>query len=206
MGRHAGSRNSDFVQTRQALLRAVSTKLRTEKGLRTNFQELAAAAGVSATTMRHYFGSRQGLVRALLENDLATGSPYLLAAATQGPLSLRESIEEFIANLRIGLEMGALEPHLLGLSEGLGDEEVGPAYLDNILEPTIRATEARLSRLIAFGVMPSCDVRVAALELLSPLLMAVLHQKGLGGTKVRPLDLDAFSSEHIERFLKAYGS
>jgi AcrR family transcriptional regulator len=206
MGRHSGSRNSDFEQTRKALLSAVRGKLRANGGLKTNFQDLAFTAGVSTTTLRHYFGSRQGLVKAILEHDLSEGAPYLLSAATQGPLTLRESLEEFAMNLRMGFEFGALRSHELGLSEGLGDQLVGPAYLANILEPTIFATESRFSRLIAAGTMPPCDVRIAALSFLSPLLLAVIHQNSLGGVEMRHLDLETFSQEHIERFLKAYST
>jgi AcrR family transcriptional regulator len=206
MGRHSGSRNSDFEQTRKALLSAVRERLRADGGLKTNFQELAVTAGVSTTTLRHYFGSRQGLVKAILEHDLTEGAPHLLAAATQGPLTLRESIEDFAMNLRLGFEFGVLRSHELGLSEGLGDQMVGPAYLNNVLEPTILATESRFSRLIAVGTMPPCDVRIAALFFLSPLLLAVMHQRSLGGCEVRYLDLETFSREHIERFLKAYST
>ena len=197
MGRHSGSRNSDFEQTRKALLSAVRGRLRADGGLKT---------GVSTTTLRHYFGSRQGLVKAILEHDLSEGAPHLLAAATQGPLTLRESLEDFAMSLRMGFEFGVLRSHELGLSEGLGDQMVGPAYLNNVLEPTILATESRLSRLIAAGAMPPCDVRIAALSFLSPLLLAVMHQRSLGGGEVRHLDLETFSQEHIERFLKAYST
>ena len=206
MGRHSGSRNSDFEQTRKTLLSAVRERLRADGGLKTNFQELAATAGVSTTTLRHYFGSRQGLVKAILEHDLTEGAPYLLATATQGPLTLRESLEDFAMNLRVGFEFGVLRSHELGLSEGLGDQLVGPAYLNNVLEPTILATESRFSRLIAVGAMPPCDVRIAALTFLSPLLLAAMHQRALGGCELRRLDMEAFSQEHIERFLKAYNT
>jgi AcrR family transcriptional regulator len=204
MGRRAGSKNSDFEQARSALLTAVRNKLYSHDGLKTNFQELAKTAGVSTTTLRHYFGSRQGLIRAVLEQDFQDISASLLATATQGPLTLRDSLEEFSRVMRDELLRGGLRSHEIGLGDGLCDKEVGPAYIHNVFEPLVRAMEARFSRLITAKAMGECNTRNAALIFLTPLLLGLLHQHSLGGDTVRPLEFEPFLKEHLDRFIKSY--
>jgi hypothetical protein len=46
--------------------------------------------------------------------------------------------------------------------------------------------------------------RGAALMLLSPIILAMLHQRDLGGEKVRCLDVDAFVATHADAFIRAY--
>ncbi|WP_437929371.1 hypothetical protein WMF37_08890 [Sorangium sp. So ce291] len=64
-----------------------------------------------------------------------------------------------------------------------------------------RGDGLRLARHVAAGELAPCDLRHAALALLGPLLLALLHQGPLGGRVCGPLDLDAFAATHqsIER-------
>jgi hypothetical protein len=48
------------------------------------------------------------------------------------------------------------------------------------------------------------DTRHAALALLSPVILALLHQAELGGAKDHPLDVDRFLSDHAAAFARAY--
>ena len=75
-----------------------------------------------------------------------------------------------------------------------------------MLEPTLRALEARLARHVAAGQLPQCDLRHAALSVASPVLFALLHQDALSGRALRPLDVDGFVAEHVARFLRAWGA
>lgn len=89
------------------------------------------------------------------------------------------------------------------------NEVVGPGYLDGVLEPTVMAVEARMSVHASrgetvFAADDALAVRTAALAFLSPILVALLHQHALAGTKCRPLDIDAFLSLHVKRFVASY--
>ena len=47
------------------------------------------------------------------------------------------------------------------------------------------------------------DLRHPAMSLLAPLLRAILHQRELGGTTVRHLDLGTFMDDHAAAFVRA---
>ena len=64
--------------------------------------------------------------------------------------------------------------------------------------------QARLERHIAEGQMRRSDTRAAALMLLSPLLVAVLHQDQLGGRQAHALELHSLAEELAGAFVRAY--
>ncbi len=205
MGRPTGSRNPDFDATRTRLAAAALARLGAADGTRASFRELSAAAGVSVATMRHYFGTREGLIAAVLEMSNAAGQRYLLEVAA-GPLGpVGESLAHVLGRIGEGFRRGGLaQIHAIGLSAGLREPALGPAYLQQVLEPTIEALEARLARHIARGELRVGDVRHLALSLLTPPLMALLHQHALGGACTRPLSYEAFCADHLAGFLRAY--
>ncbi len=110
----------------------------------------------------------------------------------------------FVQSVAFGWKNGVGAIHLLGLHAGLGHRQLGPAYVTEILEPTLQSAEARIARHIEKKGLAECDVRHAALALLSPLVLGLLHQDGLFGAKCRTLDLDAFLDDHVKQFLRAH--
>lgn len=205
MGRPAGSRNPDFESARGALLQAALVRLGEPGGKRASFRELAASAGVSVATLRHYFGSREQLVEAVLAWCHFAGQRYLLEVAT-GPLEpVSESLARLLARMEEGFRHGVDRVHAIGLAEGMGEPVLGPAYLREVLDPTVEAVEARLARHIARGELRAGDVRHMALSLVTPPLLALLHQGVLGGCRTRPLSYSAFCADHVSGFLRAFG-
>lgn len=191
MGRRPGSRNADFEATRASLLERIGARLAAEDGLGASLRELAAAAGVSTATLRHYFGDREALVEAYLEHCHRQGARYVAMVATE-PLQedAAASMRWTLDQIRFGLERSPLgRIHAFGLRAGLESPELGPSYLRNLLEPTLRCVEARIERHQARGELQGHDARVLALQLVAPLLLAVLHQRSLFGCEMRPLDL-----------------
>ncbi len=207
MGRPPGSHNPDFEATRARLLRGVFARLAEPDGARASFRELAASAGVSVATLRHYFGTREGVLTALFEQSHEAGRRYLLDVAA-GPIGpVRASLAYVLEQIGAGFRAGMLDKlHAIGLSAGMRDPMIGPAYLRQILEPTIEAIEARLARHVARGELSPGDLRHMALSLVAPPLVALLHQGALGGSGTRPLSYEAFCADHVEGFVRAYGA
>lgn len=193
MGRKRGSHNADFERTRVDLLVRLGPRLLALDGAGASMRELAAVAGVGVTTLRHYFPDRDVLVRAYLEHCHQQGREYLLLIATH-PLQddAATSLRWTLDLVRVGLERGPLlAMHALGLREGMHSTTLGPAYLNNLLEPTLACVEVRIERHQARGELRDLTPRLLALQLVAPLLLALLHQRALCGDQVRPLELGA---------------
>lgn len=205
MPRTQGSRNADYAEERTALVTRLRAALVTHPSpAQLSFRQLAALADVSAPTLRHYFANREGVFVAVLEDMHRQGLPYLAAAATLPIADARQSLRWFLESLLFGWRAGVEALHRFGLTAGMGHPVLGPAYVQEILEPTLQALEARLARHVADGTLVARDVRHAALELLSPVVLALLHQDGLGGTRCRPLDVARFVEDLLESFLRAH--
>ncbi len=204
MSRPAGRRNADYDTERERLVLRLVPALLRPGGAELSFRQLAESAGTSPATLRHYFGDRKAVFVAALSSLHRVGLPYLHAAATQPIEGVRASLKWLLGQIITGWQGGVGAIHALGLAAGLGDEKLGPAYLAEVLEPTLQATESRIARHVASGELEPCDIRHAALELLSPLFLGLLHQDNLRGARCRPLDLDAFLKDHLDRFLRAY--
>jgi AcrR family transcriptional regulator len=205
MARKTGDRNRDFDKKREQLLDSLQLRLLHEDAPRITMNEMAIVAGVSLSSLRHHFGSRSGLYAALLQRYGLIGKRFLeqITAPPQKPL--RESLAELLRLILTGLRHGVLDIHAVGLAVGMRDRVVGPAYLHAILEPTLQSVETRLALHVQRGELRPCDLRIAALSLISPLLLAAIHQHGLCGQDVRPLSLDALCDDLLVHFLRAYG-
>ena len=205
MARTSGARNTDYDEKRAALAATAAQTLlqSTDAAERPSLRELSRSTGVSVNNLRHYFEDRDGVVAAAFEALGTQGAPYLarLRALEAEPpeVSLPAVVQELVTHWEDGL--GAL--HQTGLVEGLGSVRLGPSYVREILEPTLQGFEGLLAAYVAQGRLAGTP-RTMALALLSPVLLALLHQGALGGAGCRPLDLPAFADEHVAGFLRAY--
>jgi AcrR family transcriptional regulator len=207
MTRPLGTRNAQFEDRRQALLLKAGARLAVQNTEPPSFRELALACGVSVATLRHYFGNRETLIKELFALHLDTGRRHLQNA--ERPPAARESIEsslrEVLERIARGWTSGFLGSlHRIGLSEGLRHSATALDYLVDVLEPTLQALEKRLQASIDHGLIIECDTRHAALALVSPLLLALLHQHDLGGTRCRPLSVPNLIDEQVKMFARAY--
>src|SRR5262249_52863731 len=146
--------------------------------------QLAAAADVTAPTLQHYFGDRTGVVAALLEEYRQRGESRLAKVSRpHGPFadSIREFAHSFVFGMQAGHPVRPGDVLAASLCEGLADPLVSPLALGHIIDPAVDALTARLAEHAARGEMVADDLRGAALMLVSPLLLAVLHQDQMNG-------------------------
>ena len=208
MSRTKGARDLDHDAKRRNLLEKMTLHLMRREGERASFRDLAAAAGVTGPTLRHYFGDRRAVIGAVLEECLRRGRPGLDSQrSTRLPLdaSIRAYAVDLVAALTADKSVRLGDIFALSLAEGLIDPAYGRPALEHILEPTLQVLEARLELHIARGEMrPDTDARAASLQLISPLLLACLHQNQLDGLRVRPLSLDRLVDDTCAAFMRAY--
>jgi AcrR family transcriptional regulator len=207
MGRTPGIRNTDYEAKRLAILRALYPSLMTPEGATMSFRAMAEAAGISVPTLRHYFGSREGVVEASLEAASKMGGQEHIERLRSGwsELDLHASLHSALEYIVVGWTcFGVGDLHSFGLSAGLSDESLGIAYISHMLEPMLQALEGRLQRHVERGELALDDPRMATLMLVSPVILALLHQQELCGAQCRPLALDALLEENVYRFVRAY--
>lgn len=207
MARPSGSRNRDYEPERARLALALARCLIAGGGAPLSAREMAAGIGVSVPTLVHYFGSRDGAWRAAIETIGRMGDAAIERAATEdhgppGP-STRWFLESFVqawTRHGVGAMFGT------GLALGMRSSQAGPGFINGILEPSLQAAERRLARHVERGEIPPMDLRAAALALLSPVVLALIHQGPLGGDRCRPLDIDALIDVHHVAWLRGWAS
>lgn len=198
--------NGDREDRKSALLARLRRVLRAERDYAPSWRELAKGAGASLSTITHHFGKREDVVAAIMEDDLAGATAELEIMAT-ADADFAASIRGAVLHLLDGMRHGGLDALFSsGLREGFSHARIGPLFLTTALEPTLQACEARLATHVARKEMIEGNLRVAALALISPVVLAALHQTKLGGHDVRPLDLDEFAKQHAERFVRAWSA
>jgi AcrR family transcriptional regulator len=203
MARPSGSRDKAFEVRRTALIGLAREHLSRPGGRNASWRELAVASGVSTSTLAHYFGDRQALIEAILAHARAEGDVYL-AIAAQATLPFEASVRELVGMLGQGLDRGVMALQVIGLTEGLGSAVSAEAYLGHHLEPVLSAIGARLAAHVARGEMRPVETRFAAIGLLSPMLIARLHQSELGGSASYPMSLARFDAAHADAFIFGY--
>lgn len=205
MARTPGSRNADYDEKRLELARRLTPVVVGEDGVRASLRQLAEAAGTSVATVKHYFGSREGALKAVMETMRIDAAPFMAQASTPVTGDVRASLKSFLKGLVVAwrrYRVGPMQASML--AEGLASRALGPAYVTLMLEPFLQTGEALLRQHVERGELVPCDVRHAALTLMGPLLLALLHQDSLLGARCRPLDVEAFVPAHVEAFLAAF--
>jgi AcrR family transcriptional regulator len=206
MPRTAGARNQDYEDARKAMILKAQPLLSAKAGPAPSLRDLAAAAGVSVTTFRHYFRSRQEFVAAVFAVARVVGASHIDRGRQPSSTELAPSLRAFLAGVARAWADGSVGAlHRIGLTEGLRDGASGLRYLEDVLEPTLQSLEHRLAQHIEQGTMRAAETRHAALMLLSPLVLALLHQHDLGGTRCRPLDIASVIDAQVEVFCRAFG-
>jgi AcrR family transcriptional regulator len=204
--RPKGARDADYAVKRSALLRKLSARLIQLDDTRPSLRQLAIAAGVTVPTLRHYFGDREDLVEAVLEEFFVHGERYLeQGGEPNGELehSVRAFLKRFAEVLVEGPKLGDMIA--IAFLEGFYSRRLGPAALNFVIEPPLQAMERRLAAHQARGELGDIDLRCAALMLISPLVVACMHQQQMFGDQVRPLNVAPVIDSSVSSFMKAYG-
>lgn len=205
MARTLGSRNADYDAARLALARRVGRRMLAPGGSSASLRQMATAAQTSVATLKHYFGDRSGVMLGVLQSVLVDAAPHVARASLPGTGGVRASLLGLLRDFKMAWFKHGVGPlQAAALAAGLTWPEVGPGYLNYVLEPLLQAGEARIHRHVEAGDLRPCNERYAALELLAPVVLGLLHQDSLCGSTTRPLDVDGFLEAHVEAFLAAF--
>ena len=203
MGRPRGTRNADYADRRRELAFRIFQCILTDAS--TSLNAMAEHTGVSRPTLRHYFGDRDGAIRAALEEAAKVGRPYAESLRVPSADTPQECLHDALSRIILGWRRGAVgNVHLVGLKIGLEDAPTGATYVSQILEPILQAMEGLLEALIERGDLEAHSTRVGALSLVSPVVMGLLHQDGLGGAEIRPLPMEGLVDTLVEGYCRQH--
>lgn len=208
MSRPKGARDAEYESKRQELLRRLTLRMMRREIARPSLRDLAAAAQVSVPTLRHYFGQRAEVVAAVLAEYHRAGRGRLdfirvtEMAFADSIIDIARRIVRAFGEARQDIRLG--DVFAVGLAEGLLDGDIAPSVLEHLIDPTVEALKARLDLHVARGEMIATDTRVAAMMLVSPLLVANLHQDQLCGAAATPLALSDMADEVSAGFIRGY--
>ena len=206
MPRPRGARDIEYLNKRRALLQKISARLMQRDSTRPSLRQMADAAEVTVPTLRHYFGTRPEIIRALFEEYRRSGEPHLRREAEPtGPFP--QSVRDCLRALTMALMHRPVgDMFAVALVEGLLHQELGPASLAYVIDPSIDAIEARLKAHQARGEMKPANTRNAAIMLMAPILLATQHQRQLHGAGERPLALEPLVEDVASAFVQAYAA
>jgi len=203
MGRPVGRRSEDYEEKRAALAHAIYLGLIADAQL--SFSGMAELAGVSRPTLQHYFGDRDGALRAALVSASAAVQRFMdqirFMSVDDPSQTLTMALVFTVAGWR---DFGLGNLHYVGIQAGLADAATGQCYLSVILDPLVDATADLLTRMNEAGTLSHPAPRAGALQLLGPVVVALLHQRGLGGAGTNPLQEEAIATEVVAGFVRAY--
>lgn len=202
--RRTGSRNAGYETRRQELLDQLTVRLCDRGEGWPTMRQLASAAGCSVSTLTHYFGRRDGVIVAVLHR-IAAGTTDQLAATAIPEGDFAHSIHQAARRATDALYDPTIASLLaMGLVESLSVEAIGPTFLGTMLDPFVTALAGRLQVHIERGDMRPTDTRLAAMAIISPVLVAALHQRRLGGESCNPLDPEAHARHIADMFVAAF--
>lgn len=184
-----------YKDRRHELLSLLAPTAIAERSAPVSLRQFAIKAGVSEPTLRHFFTDRQGVVIALI-SYFAEGARQFLELSATPEISLKKAVSGYGELALSGAQSRLFaQAHAFALVESIHDPEVARAYLQTIIEPSLKALERRLAPGMDPDAASPERVRHAALALYAPILIAILHQDLLQGDEVRPLDMADFITD-----------
>ena len=168
-------------EARPSELTAAALDLFVEKGFAaTRLDDVAARAGVSKGTLYLYFGSKEALFKAVVEEAIVP----LLVAAEQQMAEYEGSSFELLRRLLFGWweQIGGTRlagvPKLI-ISESRNFPEVAQYYHDKVLARARGLLRVVLQRGIEHGEFRSQDIETAINVIFAPLMMLVIWRSSL---------------------------
>jgi AcrR family transcriptional regulator len=205
MGRPPGRRSDDYDDKRAALAHQVYLALLEDPQI--SLTRMAECAGVTRPTLVHYFGDRNGAARAALESAALVGRRFLGLIVSLPIHDPQQVLEQVLLLTIVGWrDRGVGRLHEVGIQLGLNDAETAHCYLSEILDPLTESMQHLLDRMVVAGSIAHPDTHTAAVQLLGPVVLALLHQHGLGGRSVSPLSEEDLAREHVRAFMRAYAT
>jgi AcrR family transcriptional regulator len=174
-----------------------------EKGFAAaRLEEIARRAGVSKGALYLYFETKEDLFRAVVSQAIApnVAAVKAMAAAHPGPLpDLLRGVTAHVARVVQTTPLGGVLKMVVG--EAGNFPEIARVWHDDLVSQVLAAVAAAIEAAQKRGEVKAGDARGYALQLVSPLLVAVLWRETFVPVGAKPFDLPALLAQHVETLL-----
>lgn len=174
-----------------------------EKGFAAaKLDEIAARAGVSKGALYLYFETKEDLFRAVVGQAIAPNIATVraMAAAHPGPLAdLLRGVAAHVVGVVAATPIGGVLKMVVG--EARNFPELARVWHDALVSLALDAVSDAIAAAQARGEVRPGDPRIYALQLISPVLVAVLWRETFVPVGAPPFDLSAVMAQHVETIL-----
>jgi AcrR family transcriptional regulator len=174
-----------------------------EKGFAAaKLEDIARRAGVSKGAIYLYFETKEDIFRAVVGQAIAPNIAAVkaMAAAHPGPLAdLLRGVTGHIAGIVTHTPLGGVLKMVVG--EARNFPEIARVWHDELVSQALGTLTGAIAAAQARGEVKPGDPRIYALQLIAPLLVAVLWRETFVPVGAEPFDLPAVMGQHIDTLL-----
>jgi AcrR family transcriptional regulator len=166
-------------------------------------EEIARRAGVSKGALYLYFETKEEIFRAVVDQAIAPNMEAVRAmvAAHPGPLSdLLRLVAGRVGVLIETLPVGGVVKMVIG--EARNFPELARVWHDDLVAHMLGALTDAIRAAQTRGEVRPGDPRAYALQIISPMLIAVIWRETFVPVGARPFDLQALMGQHIETMIQ----
>ena len=165
-------------------------------------EEIAKRAGVSKGALYLYFETKEEIFRAVVDQAIAPNIQAVRAmvAAHPGPLSdLLRLVAARIAVIVETLPVGGVVKMVIG--EARNFPELARVWHDDLVAHILGAMTDAIRAAQDRGEVRPGDPRAYALQIISPMLIALIWRETFVPVGAQPFDLPALARQHVETML-----
>ena len=165
-------------------------------------EEIAKRAGVSKGALYLYFETKEQLFRAVVDQAIAPNIQIVRAmiAAHPGPLAdlLRQATERILVLVET-LPVGGVLKMVIG--EAGNFPELARVWHDDLVAHILGALAGAIRAAQGRGEVKAGDPRAYALEIVSPMLIAVIWREIFVPVGAEPFNLGKLLRQHVETMI-----
>jgi len=188
---------------RPAEIVAAALEVFAEKGFAAaRLDEIARRAGVSKGAVYLYFETKEDIFRAVVVQAIApnVGAVRAMIAAHPGPLpDLLRSVAARMGQVIETTPIGGVLKMVVG--EARNFPEIARVWHDELVSQALGALAGAIAAAQDRGEVRPGDPRAYALQLISPILVAVLWRETFVPVGAEPFDLRALMAQHVDTIL-----
>jgi len=194
--RRKADRPGEIVQAAMAVF--------AEKGFAAaKLDDIARRAGVSKGALYLYFETKEDLFRAVVDQAIAPNLQLVwqMIAAHPGPFpELLQMVAERVGQLVTTLPVGGMVKMVIAESGNF--PHLARVWHDDLVAHALGALTKAIAAAQARGEVRAGDPRQFALQIISPLLLAVVWREVFVPAGAEPFDIPALARQHMETMVR----